>query len=135
MHKDLIFPEIKNVYVVAVKEWNDDFGANIWVAYLVNHQEEEIDNIMVVTKASGTLQGEMRKTSLLRHAYPLLGAFSATKIELIPPDLEALDNEFMVTFFQGKTLYDKKYFITKAQFAESNLQRLPVLEKNGIIAR
>jgi len=135
MQKDLIFPEIKNVYIAVVQEWNDDFGANVWVAYLVNHQEEEIDNIMVVTKASGTIQEEMRKTSLLRHAYPVLGAFSATKIELIPPDLEVLDNEFMVTFFQGKTLYDKKYFITKAQFADKNLQPIPVLDKEGILAR
>lgn len=135
MQKDLIFPEIKNVHVAVVQEWNDDFGANVWVAYLVNHQEEEIDNIMVVTKASGTIEGEMRKTSLLRHAYPVLGAYSATKIELIPPDLEALDNEFMVTFFKGKTLYDKKYFITKAQFAERNLQPIPFLDKEGILAR
>ena len=68
---------------------------------------------MVVSKAFGTIDGEMKKTSLLRHAFVEIPAVSVVKIEMLEDSVLVLNNEFMVTFFIDNTLYDKK-FIFKA---------------------
>jgi hypothetical protein len=54
---------------------------------------------MVVSKAFGTIEGEMKKTSLLRHAFVKVPAVSVVKIELLEKNVLLLNNEFMVTFF------------------------------------
>jgi hypothetical protein len=40
----------------------------IWNVYL-NDSDFKIESVMVVSQASGTLDGEMKKTSLLRRIY------------------------------------------------------------------
>ena len=69
MKKDIIIPEVENVFFAAVQEWSDDFMEKIWYAYLVNDSDFLIESVMVVSKAFGTIDGEMKKTSLLRHAF------------------------------------------------------------------
>jgi hypothetical protein len=39
----------------------------VWYAYLVNDSDFLMESVMVVSKAFGTIDGEMKKTSLLRH--------------------------------------------------------------------
>ena len=69
MKKDIIIPEVENVFFAAVQEWSDDFMEKVWYAYLVNDSDFLIESVMVVSKAFGTIDGEMKKTSLLRHAF------------------------------------------------------------------
>jgi hypothetical protein len=90
---------------------------------------------MVVSKAFGTIGGEMKKTSLLRHAFVEIPAVSVVKIEMVEKSVLVLNNEFMVTFFIGNTLYDKKY-IFKANFInENNIEEVPILFVDGVIVR
>jgi hypothetical protein len=42
------------------------------VRYLVNDSDFLMESVMVVSKAFGTIDGEMKKTSLLRHAFEYL---------------------------------------------------------------
>jgi hypothetical protein len=37
MKKDIIIPEVENVF--AVQEWSDDFMEKVWYAYLVNDSD------------------------------------------------------------------------------------------------
>jgi hypothetical protein len=37
--KDIIIPEVENVFVAAVQEWSDDFMEKVWYAYLVNDSD------------------------------------------------------------------------------------------------
>ena len=69
MKKDIIIPEVENVFLAAVSEWSDDFMEKVWNVYLINDSDFQLDGVMVVSKAFGTLDGEMKKTSLLRHAF------------------------------------------------------------------
>lgn len=71
----------------------------VWYAYLVNDSDFNLDGVMIVSKAFGTLNGEMKKTSLLRHAYLEVPAVSVVKIEMLEKSVLALNNEFMLTFF------------------------------------
>src|SRR6478735_7568479 len=99
MRKDINIPEVKNVFMAAVKEWKINLGMAVWNVYLVNDSDDDLHDIMVVSKAFGTLNGEMRKTSLMRHALVEMPAVSAVKIEMIEDSVLALNNEFMLTFF------------------------------------
>ena len=119
--------------MAAVKEWSDDFLADIWNVYLVNDSDEDLHDIMVVSKAFGTLNGEMRKTSLMRHALVEMPAISAVKIEMIEDSVRALNNEFMLTFFIGNTLYDRKYIFTANSITDDHMEEVPVLFKDGVI--
>ena len=135
MKKDITIPEVENVFLAAVQEWSDDFMDKVWFVYLVNDSDFDIDNVMVVSKAFGTLNGEMKKTSLLRHAFVQVPAVSVVKVEMIENRVLALNNEFMLTYFIGNTLYDKK-FIFKANFnAQSETEEVPILFIDGVIVR
>jgi hypothetical protein len=135
MKKDIIIPEVENVFMAVVQEWSDDFMEKVWYAYLVNDSDFQLDGVMLVSKAFGTLDGEMKKTTTLRHAFAEIPEVSVAKIELIDKSLLALNNEFMVTFFIGNTLFDKK-FIFKANFIkEENQEEVPILFVDGVIVR
>ena len=135
MKADITIPEVENVFIAAVQEWSDDFMEKVWYAYLVNDSDFNIESAMVVSKAFGTIDGEMKKTSILRHAFVEVPAVSVVKIEMVEKSVLALNNEFMLTFFIGNTLYDKK-FIFKANFInENNTEEVPILFVDGVIMR
>ncbi|MEN9980708.1 MAG: hypothetical protein RIT22_1397 [Bacteroidota bacterium] len=135
MKKDIIIPEVENVFMAVVQEWSDEFMEKVWYAYLVNDSDFQIDGVMVVSKAFGTLDGEMKKTSILRHAFAEIPEVSVAKIELIDKSLLALNNEFMVTFFIGNTLYDKKFIFKANAIQETNQEEVPILFVDGVIVR
>ncbi len=133
MKKDLISPTIQNVFLAAIQQWSDDFGKKIWNVYLLNDSDFDLHSVMVVSKAFGTIDGEMKKTSLLRHAFIKISAVSAAKIEMIEDSVLALNNEFMVTFFIDNTLYDKNYIFEANTIAEKNTVEVPILFQNGVV--
>jgi len=133
MKKDIIIPEVENVYVAAVQEWNDDFMQKTWYAYLVNDGDFDLDSVLVVSNASGIIDGEERKTSMLRHAFVKVAGVSVVKIELIEDSVLVLDNSFMVTFFIGNTLYDKNYVFKAGIINEDNTVEVPILFKEGVM--
>jgi len=135
MKKDIIIPEVENVFLAAVQEWSDDFMEKVWYAYLVNDSDFNLDSVMVVSKAFGTIDGEMKKTSILRHAFVEVPAVSVVKIELIEKSLLELNNEFMVTFFIGNTLYDKKFIFKANSLDENNTEEVPILFVEGIMVK
>ena len=116
MKADITIPKVENVFLAAVQEWSDEFMDKVWYVFLINDSDHDLESVMVVSKAFGTLDGEMKKTSLLRHAYMKVPAISAVKIEMIEQSVLALNNEFMVTYFIGNTLYDKKSLVSDKTF-------------------
>jgi hypothetical protein len=135
MKKDITIPEVENVFVAAVQEWSDDFMEKMWYIYLVNDSDFNLDSVMVVSKAFGTIDGEMKKTSLLRHAFVEIPAVSVVKVEMLEKSVTTLNNEFMVTFFIGNTLYDKKFIFKANCISENNVEEVPILFVDGVIVR
>jgi len=135
MKKDITIPEVKNVFLAAVHEWSDDFMDKIWNVYLVNDSDFNLDSVMVVSKAFGTINGEMKKTSLLRHAFIEVPSVAVVKVEMIEESVLELNNEFMVTYFIGSTLYDKKFIFKSNFITESESEEVPILFVDGIIVR
>lgn len=135
MKKDITIPEVENVFIAAVQEWSDDFMEKVWYAYLVNDSDFNIESAMVVSKAFGTIDGEMKKTSILRHAFVEVPAVSVVKIEMVEKSVLDLNNEFMLTFFIGNTLYDKKFIFKANSINENNTEEVPILFVEGVIVR
>ncbi|MBG6060996.1 hypothetical protein IWX83_000770 [Flavobacterium sp. CG_9.1] len=135
MKKDIIIPEVENVFLAAVQEWSDDFMEKVWYAYLINDSDFLIESVMVVSKAFGTIEGEMKKTSLLRHAFVELPPVSLVKIEMIEQSVLALNNEFMLTFFMDGKLYDKKFTFKANSINETNVEEVPILFVDGVIVK
>lgn len=135
MKKDITIPTFDNVFLAAVQEWNDDFMEKVWYVYLVNDSDFQLDGVMVVSKAFGTIDGEMKKTSLLRHAFTEIPAVSVVKVEMIEKSVLALNNEFMVTFFIDNVLYDKKYTFKAHSINEDLVEEVPILFVDGVIVR
>ena len=135
MKKDIQIPTVENVFLAAVQEWNDDFMVKVWYVYLVNDSDFDLDSVMVVSKAFGTLDGEMKQTSLLRHAFVLVPKVSVVKIEMIEKSVLHLNNEFMVTYFIGNTLYDKKFIFKAQSITPDYVEEVPILFVDGVIVR
>lgn len=135
MKKDIKIPEVENVFMAAVQEWSDDFMEKVWYVYLINDSDFDLDSVMVVSKAFGTLDGEMKKTSLLRHAFVQIPAVSVVKVEMIEQSVLQLNNEFMVTYFIGSTLYDKKFTFRAQSITPDYVEEVPILFVDGVIVR
>ena len=135
MKSDIIIPTVENVFIAVVQEWSDDFMEKVWYAYLVNDSDFDLEGVMIVSKAFGTIDGEMKKTSLLRHAYVEVPAVSVVKIEMIEKSVLALNNEFMLTFFMGGKLYDRKFIFKANTINEDFVEEVPILFVDGVVVR
>lgn len=135
MKSDILIPTVENVFLAAIQEWSDDFMDKVWNVYLVNDSDYDLDSVMVVSKAFGTLDGEMKKTALLRHAFIKIPAVSVVKIEMIENKVLLLNNEFMVTYFIGGTLYDKKFIFKAQSITPDYVEEVPILFLDGVIVR
>ena len=135
MKKDFTIPIVENVFMAAVQEWSDDFMEKVWYVYLVNDSDFDLDSVMVVSKAFGTLDGEMKKTSLLRHAFVRVPSVSVVKIEMVDKNVLRLNNEFMVTYFIESTLYDKKFIFKAQSITPDYVEEVPILFVDGVIVR
>ena len=135
MKKDIKIPTVENVFLAAIPEWSDDFMETIWNVYLINDSDYRLESVMVVSKAFGTLDGEMKKTSSLRHAFIEVPAISTVKIEMIEKSVLQLNNEFMVTYFIGSTLFDKKFTFVKNTISETNMEEVAILFVDGVVVK
>jgi hypothetical protein len=135
MKSDITIPKVENVFLAAVQEWSDDFMEKVWYIYFVNDSDFDLDSVMIVSKAFGTLDGEMKKTSLLRHAFPKINAVSVVKVEMLETSVLRLNNEFMVTYFIGSTLYDKKFIFRAQTITPDYVEEVPILFVDGVIVR
>lgn len=135
MKKDIIIPEVENVYIVAIKEWNEDFGENSWYAYLLNNSSEKLEMAMVVSSASGTINNEERKTGSFRHAFNEVLPETAIKVELLENNVLQLDNHFMLTYFLDGKLYDKNFTFEANSIKDENTTELQKINRFGVIGK
>ena len=135
MKKDIQIPTVENVFLAAVQEFSIEFSEKVWYVYLINDSDFDIDSVMIVSSAFGTLDGEMKKTSLLRHAFPAVPSVSVVKVELLENSVLALNNEFKLTYFIGNKLYDKVFIFKSNAINENNTEEVPILFVEGVIER
>ena len=105
MKIDIEIPVAKDVHVVIVHEWNEEFLSKEWNTYILNNRTTQIDMVLIVSKG---YEGE-RKTSVMRHGIGIVEAKSFAKIEMLQEDLFALNNEFFVTYYADSKIYENSF--------------------------
>jgi len=131
VRKDIEIPIVKDVYVVAVREYNEDFRTYDWNAYIINNGNEPLETVLIVSEGSD----ETKTTSRMRHSLKLLPAKGYAKIEFMEDSVLKLNNYFMITYFLGNTLYDKRFEFPANCVLEDNAVSLPVMQAEGVLAR
>ncbi len=134
MLKDIPQLRVDNIVVAIIKEPNDE-GELVWNAYLINLYDQPIENVLVSSKGYGSYEGRDVKTSILRHLIGSIDPNDYAKIEPIMDNLFGLSNEFWVSFYKDKQIYDKKYIFLPESITEDNFTLIPVLNKKGVMIR
>lgn len=106
-----------------------------WTVYLLNLKNEPITNVLITSKGYGQKDGKEVKTSLLRHFIGDVPAQSYAGVEAIDPAVFGLTNEYWLSYYIGSTIYDKKFIFLPESIVDSNLIRIPVLNKPGVMIR
>jgi len=130
MKKDIQIPEVKNVHVAIVYEYNEIYKTDDWNVYVINNKNTDLEMMVIVSQGFS----ETKTTSLLRKKLNKLPANSFAKIEFMQPDLFKLNNRFQVTFFEGNTLYEKTFVFKENTIKETALRIIPELKKQGVLA-
>ena len=131
MRKDIEIPEVKEVYVAAVLDFNQDFKTHDWNIYLINNGLEAIETVLIVAQG----YDELDMTSPMRKSIEIVPAKGFAKIEFIDESVFKLDNFFTITYFIGKKMFDKRYELPRNTIIEDNAIDLPVLSKRGVLAK
>ncbi|WP_445757883.1 hypothetical protein [Polaribacter sp.] len=130
MKKDIHIPEVYDVVIAVVFEYNDMYKTDDWNAYIINKKSVDLELVVIVSQGFS----EAKTTSLFRKKLDVLPANSFGKIELMQPELFKLNNRFQVSFFEGNTLFEKTFLLKENTIKESALRMIPELRKRGILA-
>ena len=131
MKKDIIIPEISDVEMAIVYEYNTIYNTNDWNVYLVNNNNFRLEMVVIVSKGFG----DKNISSVMRKKIDVLDAHSFAKIEWMQPDLFKLTNQFQVTFFVKGRLYDKTFTFKENTIKEGGLRMIPELKKRVIVSK
>jgi hypothetical protein len=132
MKKDIDFQPVTGVKLAIAKEIVN--GLEEWGVYIINLNLIELNTVMITSKGFGTIAGEEKKTSVLRHVIQKLGAESIAKIEPINPELFSLNNEFWVSYYILDQIFDKKFIFKAGSVKDINMQVIPELGLEGILS-
>lgn len=131
MKKDISIPKVDGVYIAVVNEYNTIYDTYDWNAYIINDKTVDLEVVLIVTSG----YSEHKTTSVFRKKLDLLPKKSYAKIELMPEELFALNNEFKVTFFEGQTMFEKTYLFRKHTINQKALQNVPLMKVRGVLAK
>jgi hypothetical protein len=134
MKKDIQIPEVTNVEIAAVYEYNDLYKTDDWNVYIINNKNVALEMIVIVTQGFSPEISGLKTTSLFRKKIDVLPANSFAKIELIQPELFQLNNRFQVSFFEGNSLFEKTFFFKENTIKEGALRMIDAIKKRGILA-
>jgi hypothetical protein len=130
MINDIEFPEVRNVTIAVVKE---DLAENPWKVYLINKNQVPIENTLVSSKGYGEMEGEKQKTSVLRHFLETIPPNNSALIEPIDPAVFHLNNEYWVSYYIGREIYDKRFLFVPDTICEGNMTFIKELDKQGVL--
>jgi len=132
MLKDIPELVVEEVAMAVVKELNKE-GEEVFNVYVINLKNRILEGVLVSSTGYGTLNEKEVKTSELRHFLDTIPAKSAAKVEAIIPDVFGINNQYWLSFYLDKQIYDKKYIFLPETIREENFVQLPIIQKRGVI--
>lgn len=132
MKTDLPENIVENVSIAIVLE-SATPEAKLWKVYLINLKDEAIETVLISSRGYGEKDGEQIKTSTLRHSLGNVEAKSFIQVELIEEQVFGLTNEYWLSYYLGNQIYDKKFIFVPESIVETNMIRIPLLNKAGVM--
>ena len=131
MKKDIDFSPVTGVKLAIAKE--ETATGTEWAVYIINLNLIELRNVLITSKGYGEINGEVKKTSTLRHMLEELGEQSVAKVEPIDPAVFALNNEFWVSYYILDQIFDKKFIFTSGSFDPGFIKMIPEIGLEGVL--
>lgn len=135
MIKDIEEPKVEDIALAAVPEKNPESGLDEWNIYLVNLKDIEITNVLIASRGYGIVKKEKVETSQLRHFVESIPPQSYVKVEPIMENLFALNNQYWVSFYIDRKIFDKKYVFLAETIQLENLTEIPLMGKKGVLLK
>lgn len=132
MKKDIEIPEVKNVILAVTREKNI-LNQNEWKVYLINKNPFPIENTLVASSGYGEKEGEIQRTSTLRHFLETVPAIGSVLVEPLDEKLFHLNNEYWVSYYIGNQIYDRRFIFVPDSICEANLIFIKELDKEGVL--
>ena len=129
MKKDIHIPEVKDVYIAVVREYNETYKVFDWNAYIINDKPLCLDMVIIVTKG----YSKDKITTTFRKKIDALPAKSFAKIEMIQEYVLSMNNVFNVSFFEDNKIYEKRFEFQKNTISESFLDDIPLMRLKGVL--
>ncbi len=135
MKQDIEIPKVTGVSVAIVTEANEEKTAQVHNVYLLNLKDIRIENVMVSSSGYGQnlTTGEEIRTSTLRHYIGEMKSKSFKKIEPIMEEVFGLNNQFWVSFYVNKQVFDKKFIFLPETIVEGNKIVVPLINQRGVM--
>jgi hypothetical protein len=134
MLKDAPELQAEEIALAIVLEENE-LRQEEWNVYLINLNEKTLEGVLVSSTGYGTINNEMRKTTTLRHFLDEMSPKSFQKIELIIEDVFGLNNEYWVSYFLEKKMFERRFIFLPETIKKENLTHIPIVNKKGILIR
>lgn len=140
MKKDIISPPVEDIAIAIVQENDSPLAETLkseaeWNVYIINLKKDKIHNVLVTSRGYGILDGEERKTSTLRHYVEELPPNSYAIIEPIVQEVFPLSNEYWVSFYINRTIFDKKFVFVPETISKDYMINIPLVNKKGIMIK
>ncbi len=138
MLKDIPQTEVTNIAIAICPiqpSSNLTDEEELWNVYIINLKDEAIDNVIVNSKGYGSYKGELVKTSTLRQFLGTIESNSYMLIEPIQKKVFGLNNEYWVSFYIGREIFDKKFIFLPESITEEYFTTIPILNEKGVMIR
>lgn len=126
MKRDIYFPKSEGVSIAITRNINE-FQFAEWHVVLINTNRIAINNVIIVSRGYGEINGEMRATSVLRHLFEEISPNSNVIVEPIDSSVFELNNEYWVSYYIGNQIFDKRFIFVPETISECNLIKIPML--------
>jgi hypothetical protein len=130
LKKDIDIPKVKDVYVAAVFELNEDYNTHDWNIYIINDTKAPIETVLIIAQG----YTEKKMTTAMRKTVAMIPAKGFAKIEYIDESVFCLDNFFTITYFLENKMYDKRFEFPRNTIKEDKMTSIPVMSQKGILA-
>jgi hypothetical protein len=132
MKKDIPVKAVEDVAIAVVLE-RETPEAKVWNVYLINMRNEPLETVLISSKGYGVKDGEEVKTSILRHSIGTVQSNAYAKVEAIDEQVFGLTNEYLLTYYINGHIYDKKFIFLPESIVDSNIIRIPIVNKPGVM--
>jgi hypothetical protein len=132
MKKDIDFTPVEGV-AVAIAVTGEVAEERSWNVYFINNNPFPLENVFITSKGYGTIEGEEKKTSVLRHMFAVVEPKSFVQVEVIDPSVFVLNNEYWVSYYIDGKIYDKRFVFVPDSITDDHLIEISMLQLKGVL--